>query len=86
MEAIFSSETSVDFQRTTRNYIPNYRILFEDACYTKFSIFPLLSLLPVQIFFSAPFLRVPSVYILPAGKDITFHAHRKQRMKLYFAY
>jgi hypothetical protein len=32
MEAKFSSETLVDFQRTTRCYILKYRILYNNRC------------------------------------------------------
>jgi hypothetical protein len=32
MEAIFSSETSVDFQRTTRRYIPEGSTLHNHRC------------------------------------------------------
>jgi hypothetical protein len=32
MEAIFSSETSVDFQRTTRRYIPEDGTLHNHRC------------------------------------------------------
>jgi hypothetical protein len=32
MEAIFSSETSVDFHRTTRRYIPEDRTLYNHGC------------------------------------------------------
>jgi hypothetical protein len=32
MEAIYSSETSVDFQRTTRRYIPEDSTLYNHRC------------------------------------------------------
>jgi hypothetical protein len=32
LEAVCSSETSVDFQRTTRRYIPEDRTLHEHRC------------------------------------------------------
>jgi hypothetical protein len=31
-EVICSSETSVDFQRITRPYVPEYRILYNHGC------------------------------------------------------
>jgi hypothetical protein len=38
MKAIFSSETSVDFQRTTRRYIPEDRTLQVE--YSHMTIYP----------------------------------------------
>jgi hypothetical protein len=43
MEAISSSETSVDFQRNTRRHIPEDSILFNYRCENLKSFKPILS-------------------------------------------
>jgi hypothetical protein len=68
MEAISSSETSVDFQRTTRRYIPEDRILHNHRC-ENFKSYILKDV-------STSVLWIGSIVVLPAWALIVGSGHR----------
>jgi hypothetical protein len=88
-EEVCCSERSVHFRRTTCCYISEDRALRKEfkLCRSPLRVLYHLTLIPpffLQKFSSTSCLSESSICVLPSGWEITFHTHRKQRVKLSF--